>query len=44
VDLSALGFTAAQYLVRSKSQTIVAGARSTLTLSAHEEARWSPVR
>ena len=44
VDLSALGFAAARYLVKSKSQTVIAGARSTLTLSAHEEARWSAAR
>ena len=44
VDLSALGFAATQYRLKSKSQTGTVGASSTLTLSANEEARWSPVR
>jgi hypothetical protein len=44
VDLSALGFAATQFRLKSKSQTVIAGTRSTLTLSAHEEASWNPVR
>jgi hypothetical protein len=44
VDLSALGFSAANYQLRSGSQGGVVGARSTLTLAAQEEARWTPVR
>lgn len=42
VDLSALGFSAAHYRLQSRSQSATVGGRSTLTLSAHEEARWIP--
>lgn len=44
VDLSALGFASSQYRLKSKLQTVTVGARSTLTLSADEEASWTPVR
>jgi len=44
VDLSAPGFAATHYRLRSKSQSGIVGARCTLTLSAQEEARWTPVR
>ena len=44
VDLSALGFAATHYQLSSKSRSEVVAARSTLTLSAQEEARWTPVR
>jgi hypothetical protein len=44
VDLSALGFSARRYRLRSKTRSEIVGARSTLTLSAQEEARWTPVR
>lgn len=44
VDLSALGFAATHYRLKSKSQNEITGARSTLTLAAHEEASWNPVR
>ncbi|WP_158750606.1 hypothetical protein [Acidobacterium sp. S8] len=44
VDLSALAFAATHYQLSSKSLSEVVGARSTLTLSAQEEARWTPVR
>ncbi|MGD0832701.1 MAG: hypothetical protein ABR907_17345, partial [Terracidiphilus sp.] len=44
VDLSALGFAAEHYRLRSESQSGVVGVRSTLTLSAQEEARWTPER
>jgi hypothetical protein len=44
VDLSALGFEATHYQLSSKSLSGVVGARTTLTLSAQEEARWTPVR
>jgi hypothetical protein len=44
VDLSAPGFAATHYRLRSRSQSGIVGARSTLTLSAQEEARWTPMR
>jgi hypothetical protein len=44
VDLSALGFAAMQYRLRSKSESRMVGQRSTVTLSALEEARWTPER
>ena len=44
VDLSALGFGATRYRLRSRSGAAIVNARSTLTLSAQEEARWTPVR
>jgi hypothetical protein len=44
VDLSGLGFNATQFKLESKSRKEVVGIRSTLTLSAQEEARWSPLR
>jgi hypothetical protein len=44
VDLSALGFTSGRYRLESGNQTRVVGAHSTLTLSAHEEARWTPLQ
>jgi hypothetical protein len=43
VDLSALGFAAVRYRVRSRSGDTIVGAHSTLTLSAKEEARWTPL-
>ncbi len=44
VDLSALGFAATRYRVRSRSGGQIVDARSTLTLSAQEEAHWTPVQ
>jgi hypothetical protein len=44
VDLSALGLAATHYRLTSKSQSGIVAARSTLTLSAQEEARWTPIR
>lgn len=44
VDLSALGFAASHYRLKSQSQSGIVGARSVLTLSAQQEARWTPVR
>jgi hypothetical protein len=44
VDLSALGFAATHYRLSRRSGRGTVGARSTLTLAAHEEARWTPVR
>jgi hypothetical protein len=44
VDLSALGFAATHYGLKSRSQSGTVGARSTLILSAQEAARWTPVR
>jgi hypothetical protein len=44
VDLSALGLAATKYRLTSKSQSVIVAARSTLTLSAQEEARWTPIR
>lgn len=44
VDLSALGFAARQYRMRSKTQNRMVGRRSTVILSAQEEARWTPER
>ena len=42
VDLSALGFAVSHYRLTSKSQSGIVGARSTLTLSGQQEARWTP--
>ncbi|HEX4067340.1 MAG TPA: hypothetical protein VHZ09_15080 [Acidobacteriaceae bacterium] len=42
VDLSALGFHETRYRLSSKSRNGIVGPRSTLTLSAQEEARWTP--
>jgi hypothetical protein len=44
VDLSMLGFDATHYQLTSKSHSGIVGARSTLTLAAREEARWTPAR
>jgi hypothetical protein len=44
VDLSALGFGARQYRLSSKAGGRLVGARSTLTVPAHEEVRWSAVQ
>ncbi len=44
VDLSALGFAATRYRLRSRSGDGIVDARSTLTLPAQEEARWTPVQ
>ncbi|HEV2708589.1 MAG TPA: hypothetical protein VGU67_00105 [Edaphobacter sp.] len=44
VDLSALGFDATHYRLRSTSGNRTVGAHSTLTLPAQEEARWTPVQ
>jgi hypothetical protein len=44
VDLAALGFAAVRYRLRSGSEERIVDARSTLTLSAEEEARWTPVQ
>ena len=44
VDLSALGFAATRYRLRSRSGGGIVDARSTLTLSAQEEAHWTPVQ
>lgn len=44
VDLSALGFGTAHYRLTSKLQNGLVDARSTLTLAAQEEARWTPVQ
>jgi hypothetical protein len=44
VDLSALGFGASHYRLTSRSGGEIVEAHSTLTLPAHEEARWTPVR
>lgn len=42
VDLSGLGFAATHYRLVSKSKSEIVGPRSTVTLSAQDEARWSP--
>jgi hypothetical protein len=42
VDLSALGFAATDYRLNSESRRGVVGSRSTVTLSAQEEAHWTP--
>jgi hypothetical protein len=42
IDLSALGFAARHYRLSSNSRSRVVGPRSTVTLSAQEEARWAP--
>ena len=44
VDLSALGFAAEHYQLKSKSQGGSIGPHSTVTLSPQEEARWTPLR
>ena len=44
VDLSALGGGSLQYRMRSKTSNEIVGVRSTVTLPAHEEAHWVPVR
>ena len=44
VDLSALGFAAEHYQLKSKSQSGSIGPHSTVTLSPQEEARWTPLR
>jgi len=44
VDLSALGFNAKRFQLKSSSRSAIVDARSTLTLSAHEEAHWTPVQ
>ena len=43
VDLSALGFANIHFSLRIGSKEGTVGAHSTLTLSAHEEARWTPM-
>jgi hypothetical protein len=43
VDLSALGYTAINFRLKSRYKERIVDARSTLTLSAQEEARWTPV-
>jgi len=42
VDLSALGFHATRYRLSSQSRNGIVGSRSTLILSAQDEARWTP--
>jgi hypothetical protein len=44
VDLSALGFVATRYRLRSGSVDGLVDAHSTLTLSPQEEAHWTPVQ
>jgi len=44
VDLSALGSATKRYQLKSTSKDGIVDARSTLTLSAQEEARWTSVR
>jgi hypothetical protein len=44
VDLSALGFAATHYRLSSRSESGVVDAHSSLTLSAQEEAHWTPVQ
>ncbi|HEY2472991.1 MAG TPA: hypothetical protein VGI45_34740 [Terracidiphilus sp.] len=44
VDLSSLGFAATHFQLTRNSKIELVGIRSTLTLSAQEEARWLPVR
>ncbi len=43
VDLRGLGAAVTNYRLHGKSQSGVADTRFTLTLAAHEEARWTPV-
>ncbi len=43
VDLSALGFASLRYRLRGRFGERIVQARSTLTLSSQEEARWTPV-
>jgi hypothetical protein len=42
VDLSALGFGAKRFRMKSEAGSGIVGPRSTVTLAAHGEARWSP--
>ena len=44
VDLSALGYTEKHFRLRNGSKERTVDGRSTLTLSANEEARWTPVQ
>jgi len=44
VDLSAFGPGSAQYRLKSSSSNGIVDARSSLTLAAQEEARWTPER
>jgi len=44
VDLSALGFAAPHFQLKSQSRSGIVGARSVLTLSSQQEARWTPMR
>ena len=44
VDLSALGYSAKRYRLRSATEERIVDARSTLTLQAHEEGHWTPVQ
>ena len=44
VDLSALGYAAAHFTLSRKSGSSIVGPRSRVTLSPHEEARWTPER
>lgn len=44
VDLSALGFTATRFRLSDRSGTEIVKTTSSLTLSAQEEARWTPDR
>lgn len=43
VDLSALDFAATHFRLRSQTQNGIVGTHSTVTLSAQEEAHWTPV-
>jgi len=43
VDLSALAFAATHFRLKTRSSSSVVGAHLTLTLPAHEEARWTPL-
>ena len=42
VDLSALGYGVQQFNLISKARSEIVAARSTVTLSPHEEAHWTP--
>lgn len=42
VDLSALGYAVAHFALSDKSGSRIVGLRSTVTLSPHEVARWTP--
>jgi len=44
VDLSALGFTTAQFQLSSKAQSGSVGVRTTIVLAPHEQARWTPAQ